>query len=376
MNIESPMEEINNRAEEENFENFENTHMKKDKRYIYLDETIVSSNREKDKLKNQFTFSRPFNNNTIKNKMLENGLENKLENENQNENEKKIENDTNSRWTKFIDFFSIFKYIIFTFICVSGSIINFSYLNFTYTFFGSFIILLFLTSGDKKIASKILRISLYFLISYSSAVILFKLALLLIFWTRGNSPGSFLQNNKILFFDLGLKFLDDTSIAGWVITFLPDTLVFLFYFIFRIHRLHLLNEKQGNEINKNEERLSRLEQFLFKFEGKQIFMMFMQLIFISSFNSTNVNFLSFFYSTIFSLLLLLWSVGVVRKALKIINIFIAYFSFTHFTLFHFFNIYSFRNFYINTHEKEIFFKWIGILKMSPEIYVRKSLMII
>jgi hypothetical protein len=351
MNIELPMEEMKKKIEEEKLENLD--------RYMNLEESIISTNRGQDKLKNQFTFSLPFNPNQNKNKIPE------------SDDEKKPEVYSNSRWKKFKDFFTVFKYILFTFMCVSGSIINFSYLNFTYTFFGSFIILLFLTSGDKKIVSRILRITLYFLISYTSAVILFKLAILLILWTRGNSPGSFLQENKILLIDLGLKFLEDNSIAGWVITFLSDALVFLFYFIFRIYRFHLLNQKSEKEKIKIDENYSKLEEFLFKFEGRQILMMFLQIIFISSFNSTYVNFLSFFYSLMFILFLLLWSVGVVRKALKILNIFIAYVSFTHFTLFHFFNIYSYRTFYINSYDKERIFKWLGIVKMSPQFYVRK-----
>jgi hypothetical protein len=393
MNIKLPMDDKQEKIE--NDEKIEHHEINPDKQYVSLEESVYSiNNRDQDLMninkieseKNSLPFQKNLDDRNENMENLENNTGSNMPNLQNQENLENLE--IPSRWKNFKNFFSIFKYIIFTFIMVISSVSNFSYFNLPYTFFGSLIILLFLIGGNKKFVTKILKFIFYFLISYSSAQIIFKLSILLILYTRG--PGGFLFENKNLLNDFGIKFLDEKFYFSYVNTFIGDSLIFVSYFIFQIYKFGNLDEKnkyqdkekeKEREINNSQninsqnypQNNSEINFFLLKFENKQILMLFIQIILIVIFNSTFVNFLSFFYSLMFILSLILWSLGVVKIMMKTINILIAFIAFSHFSLYHFFNIFSFRNFYITTvDDREKIFRWCGIVKMTPQFYVSKK----
>lgn len=263
---------------------------------------------------------------------------------------------------KVSSFFSNFKDFLLQLILLSASVSNFSLLNIPYTLCGVLFMFLLLNHTHRSSTTKF--ITVICLLVYSILVLVLKIS----FYLLRNKYDDWVEPNKTLLINLGIKYLEDeTSNMLIFCTFISEATVILGTLLSILIRC--LNKRyhfNGNiEMERNTINMLTSNQSNYLIISN-IFICSISIVTLGI-TCANMSFMSIFYSFCIYLGLFLWSIN--RNLLY--HFFLYYllsFLFTaHILLTHTFNIYTLRKEYMIGSSDIQIVRWLGIMKMKTEV---------
>ena len=206
---------------------------------------------------------------------------NKKQNENEeNVEDKEITNEVN--WKEKCKYYLMnLKEILFIILLITINLVNYSILNILYTLVGLILMFFIFNNETKSIKWKNVLIKLTLI--YNILVLIFKL-IFLGFYLKGFAS-DFVNENRILLINLGLKYLQTEELSKFLNTYLPEGIILV------VLILYIIYSYGPNEY------LTDTKKIISTFEIRYYFLLSLLIIFMVILICLNPNFLTLYYSS-------------------------------------------------------------------------------
>jgi hypothetical protein len=206
---------------------------------------------------------------------------NKKQNENEeNVEDKEITNEVN--WKEKCKYYLMnLKEILFIILLITINLVNYSILNILYTLIGLILMFFIFNTESKSVQWKNILIKLTLV--YNILVLIFKL-IFLGFYLKGFAS-DFVNENRILLINLGLKYLQTEELSKFLNTYLPEGIILV------VLILYIIYSYGPNEY------LTDTKKIISTFEIRYYFLLSLLIIFMVILICLNPNFLTLYYSS-------------------------------------------------------------------------------
>ena len=173
------------------------------------------------------------------------------------------------------------KEIIFIVLLVVINLVNYSILNIIYSFLGLLLMLFIFNTDSKSIIIKNVIVKIIFV--NNILVLIFKIIFLGFY--LADFANDFIDKNKKLLINLGLKYLEKNDIPKFLNTYIPELVIFIALILYTIYK------NNDDDINFN------MNKVVKRFKRKYYILIAIQLLLLPVLTTLNLNFLTLIYSS-------------------------------------------------------------------------------